>query len=289
MSSNSRKLFPLFLAPVMLYFLFVQTAPIISAFSPGSAQTSSLEDLWIDLRIGPPLIPLFNQAARNSDIARVDHPSQIEQLSALNTGRKMVIFKSVEETDQLLPDIAAEIDIVGYNFEHGQTTPQEELDDPVGSIKMMRELADEHGLGLALGPDHDFALSHGVEMAPYVDIFVLQVQRQQTNPSIVEDFVVPIVPKLREANPDLEVSVQVRTEGDVQAIIELLDSLKAHLDGISILTSPDTVDVAEELLAGLRPTSSPGIGQYSNTILLGLAGLLLLAGTFIIYRRRKNS
>ena len=85
------------------------------------------------------------------------------------------------------------------------------------------------------------------EIAPYVDIFVLQIQRQQTNPEVVREFVEPLVPLLRAANPDIQVSVQVRTEGDVPALIALLILLIDYLDGISILTSPDTVDVAQEL------------------------------------------
>jgi hypothetical protein len=51
-------------------------------------------------------------------------------------------------------------------------------------------------LKLALGPDHRFALSDGVALAPYVDLFVLQVQRVQTQPATVLDFVLPLVPQL---------------------------------------------------------------------------------------------
>jgi len=119
-----------------------------------------------------------------------------------------------------------------------------------------------------------------------VDIFVLQIQRQQTNAATVEAFVNSLVPQLREANPDLEVSVQVRIEGDVEGIVELLDSFKEHLDGVSILTSPDTVDFAWELTAALRPyvqIPSKGIGQAWIYILLaaGLAG-----GAFLLSRHR---
>jgi hypothetical protein len=116
----------------------------------------------------------------------------------------------------------------------------------------MHNLAQQYGLTLAFGPDHDFALSHGVAIAPYVDIFVLQVQRVQTQPATVLDFVLPLTEQLREANPDLEISVQVRTEGDVDAIVDLIESVQGNLDGVSILTSPDTVDIAEALVTELR-------------------------------------
>ena len=261
-----------------------------SAFhSPALAQPGSVQELWLDVSIGPPIIPLFNQAARAGDIARVEHPSQAGQLSAITTGRKMVIFKSITETEQFLRESDVDIDIIGYNLEHNQITPAGEKADPVSSIKQMRALADEYGLELAFGPDHDFALSHGVQMAPYVDIFVLQIQRQQTNPAVVEEFVAPLVPQLREANPDLEISVQVRTEGDVAQIVDLLDSLKVHLDGVSILTSPQTVEVAGELLDALRPAGERplrGPQQASPYILPALLLIGLAAGVLILRSRR---
>ncbi len=131
-------------------------------------------------------------------------------------------------------------------------TPPDDMADPVGSIQVMRNLADTYGLELAFGPDHNLALSHGAAMAPYVDYFILQIQRKQTEPPVVHEFISTIVPQLRVANPNLQISAQVRTEGDVLAIVALLDSLVPYLDGVSILTSPQTVDVAKELVFFLR-------------------------------------
>ena len=286
MKSHNQACIPRSLALVLALVLVAGAALFAPAYSAEPPQASSVEDLWIDMRIGPPLIPLFNEAAQSDDIARVEHPSQIAQLAGIESGRKMVIFKSVAEAQELLPGIAGDIDIIGYNLEHGQTTPDGEKADPVSSIQQMRVLADEYGLDLAFGPDHDFALSHGVEMAPFVDIFVLQIQRQQTNPETVKAFVGPLVPQLRQANPDLQVSVQVRTEGDVEAIVELLDDLKEHLDGVSILTSPDTVDTAWELTAALRPyvqAPSQGLGQTWIYILLAA---VIAGGAYLLYRRK---
>ena len=267
-------LFITVLAPFMLSRGVVTTNALVD----GSRRGSSLAELWIDLRIGPPLIPLFEEVARDNDMARVDHYSQIGQLETISTGRKLVIFRSIAEAQEALPTLANQIDVIGYNLEHGPGTPQEEQDNPVASVAVMGALADTYGLQLAFGPDHDFALSHGVAVAPFVDIFVLQIQRQQTNPPVVEEFVLPIVPKLRTANPDLEISVQVRTEGDVSAIVALLETLHAQvmLDGISILTSPDTVDEAYELVYALRqddPTEPPDGGTdrviFLPTVLAG--------------------
>jgi hypothetical protein len=58
--------------------------------------------------------------------------------------------------------------------------------------------------------------------------------------------------ELHEANPDIEVAVQIRTEGDVAAIVDLIDAMNDSLDGVSVLTSPETVDVAESLVVELQ-------------------------------------
>jgi hypothetical protein len=244
--------------PVLLITLLIlagipASPPLQAAPLPG---VNSVSDLWLDLSLGPPLVDWFNRVARPNDIARVDHVERIDLLDKIRIGRKLVVFKSVAEAERLIPVIADKVDIVGYNLEHGPANPADEQADPISSARRMRNLAQQYDLTLAFGPDHSFALSDGVLVAPYVDIFVLQVQRVQTEPATVRDFVLPLVPQLRQANPNLEISVQVRTEGDVVAIVDLIDSMKDDLDGVSILTSPETVEIAEALVSELRARAS---------------------------------
>jgi hypothetical protein len=87
-----------------------------------------------------------------------------------------------------------------------------------------------------------------------------------------------LIPKLHQANPDLDVSVQVRTEGDVVAIVDLIDSMKDDLDGVSILTSPETVDTAEALVTELR-TRKSGIARPAATSAAPAAGVATGAAT----------
>lgn len=262
-----RHLSPLLAVPVAVVFILLVYPPRVAyatdlaALSSGvSAQdgpavdSSVLEGLWLDIGLGPPLVEWFNEVARPNDIARANSIEQFDLLDEVSTGRKLVVFKSVAAAEEALPQIADRIDIVGYNLEHGPANPPDEQADPVGSIRRLRSLADRYGLQVALGPDHDFAVSHGAAMAPYTDVFVLQIQRVQTDPDEVKDFVLPLAKQIRRANPDAELSVQVRTEGDVHAITELLAELESELAGISVLTSPETVDTAVELVSAIRPS-----------------------------------
>lgn len=227
------------------------SASSLAASWPG-APDPRLAGLWIDMSMGPQVVDLYNLVATDQDIARADHVSMIDLLDKVKVGRKLVVFKNAADAELLVPRLADKMDIIGYNLEHGPTNHEEEQADPVGSVQRVRRLADQYGLQVALGPDRAFALSHGAAMAPYVDMFVLQVQRAQTEPETVREFVVPLVHDLLRANPNLEVSVQIRTEGDVKALADLLAMLKPELDGVSILTSPETVPVAEALVAELR-------------------------------------
>ena len=233
----------LLLSGVMPNFL-AQAAP--------SQQTDSVHDLWLDISLGPPLVDWFNDVARPDDIARVENVRQMDLLDEIRVGRKLVVFRSVAEAERFLPQIADQIDIVGFNLEKGPGYSSQERADPLGSVTRMHDLVRQYDLLLAFGPDHDLALSDGAAMAPYVDILVLQVQRVQTEPHTVFDFVLPLTQQLRQANPDIEISVQVRTEGDVVAVVDLIDAMSEQLDGVSILTSPETVDTAEAMVAELQ-------------------------------------
>lgn len=208
--------------------------------------------LWLDISMGPALIDWFNSNAQPLDIARADRVQQAPILNGITAGRRLLVFKSAAEAAEMMPLWNDQVDIIGYNIETGPASPQGEQADPIAGIRVMRELADEYGVGLAVGPDRFFALNYGVEMAPYVDMFVIQVQRIQTEPETVRGYVLPLAAMLRQAHPDIQISVQVRTEGDMNQIVDLVRSLGDSIDGVSILTSVGTVDIAEDLVRKLH-------------------------------------
>lgn len=204
--------------------------------------------------MGTPLVDLFNKRAEPQDIARVEHISQLDLLEDVTAGKKLVVFKSAADAIRLLPHIHENIDIVGYNLEHGPTNPIFEQENPVESIQRLREATDQYELELALGPDRRFAESNGAAMAPYADYFIFQVQKVQTEPDTVYEFVEPLLKEIRQANPDIQISLQIRTEGDVDDLLALLSPLQDDVQGISILTSEDTLSFTEEIMQRLRPT-----------------------------------
>ncbi len=256
---------------LIVALLLTACAPVTSAEALADPIDPRLAGLWIDMSVAPKVMDAFNRVATERDIARADHVSLVDMLDQVKSARRLVIFKNVADAEMLTPRLLDKMDIIGYNLEHGPSNRMDEQQDPLGSVRRARALADQYGLQLAFGPDHNFALEYGPQIAPYVDIFVLQVQRVQTEPETVREFVVPLVAQLRAANPNLEISVQLRTEGDTQALADLLLSLDGVVDGVSILTNDDTAAVADQLLAELRapvvelPTPQPPAPSKSET------------------------
>jgi uncharacterized protein YjbI with pentapeptide repeats len=215
-------------------------------------ERAGASDFAITMTLMPQLLPWYKQVARPQDGSLVDRAQDVALLDEMRVGSKMVVFKSVDMAEELVPFIANKFDTIGYNLEHGPLNPLHEQADPVGSVIRMRALADEYGLDLALGLDHDFALSHGAEMAPHVDAYAMQVQRVQSQPELVRDFVIPMAAAVRATNPAIKTTVQVRTEGEAKEIISLIDSVRGSIDGVDILSSPDTVKTAIELVELLQ-------------------------------------
>ena len=238
---------------LLLIALTAESILLSTSIHAQSTPEKSVDDLWIDVGLRPQLVEDFNNQARPNDVARVDHPSMVDILQDVTIGRKLVVFKSVADARALLPHIADQFDIIGYNLEHGPANRPDEQADPIGSVIRMRELADEYGKEVAFGPDRAFAEEMSVDAAPYVDIIILQVQRVQTQPETVRGFVEPLATQYRRANPEVEVSIQIRTEGDVKQLHGLIASMTDTLDGVSILTSDETVSVGMDLIDEFRP------------------------------------
>lgn len=201
----------------------------------------------------------FQQHAGPQDIARVDHPSDIGLISGITVGRKMVIFKTVSEIETFMRSNANSLDIIGYNLEPGQTHSAAELANPVAAAKAAKAIAAQYGKRLAIGLTKSLTNQYGPAMAPYADIWILQVQKAQNDPQQVVSWVQPMSKALKQANPNVQIAVQIRTDSQPAALASLVNSM-TWLDGVSILTQrsdvQDAVNVASVFWGGQQPTAS---------------------------------
>lgn len=240
--------------------LLVWLQPMYVAAQDSVAQS---QDMYFGVRLTPELVEWFNQTAGPLDVAGV-MPQEVALLSQVTTGRKQVLFTSVAQAEELLPQVGADIDMIGYDLEHWAATPATEQSDPITAVLQMRQLADEYHLLLGIGPDREFALQYGAQLAPYVDQFTLQVQRLQANPQRFRAFANGLMADLRAANPEIQLVVQVRTEGNMEDVLALVNSLEEPVNGVGILYTPATLAKMQEL-AGMVQQSELITTQVTNT------------------------
>lgn len=184
----------------------------------------------------------FQAHAGAQDIARVDHPNDIGLIAGLTVGKKMAIFKTASQISQFLASNANSIDIVGYNLEPGQANDPAELANPVAAAKTVQTIARKYGKLVAVGLTHDLTIQYGAAMAPFADIWVLQIQRAQNDPAMAAGFVNQMVPALTKANPAIKVFVQIRTDSQPAALAKLVNGFSGvH---VSILTQKSDVQDA---------------------------------------------
>jgi hypothetical protein len=245
---------------------------LLTARAAQTRPAGGVDELWFAIRVGPSLVEWFNETARPDDIAIVSAEA-LDLLDQITVGRKQLMFSSVAAAEAIVPTWADKVDIIGYDLEQWPTTPAEEQADPVAAVQRLHRLAQTYGLTPALRTDRRFAAGYSAELAPYIDVFTLQVQRLQGDPATLRDFTVPLIQTLRQAKPDLDISVQLRSEGSVDQLVALTHSLQAlqdGIDGVSILYSPyspATVELAQAFVSQLRsdkldisvlPTSAEG-------------------------------
>lgn len=230
----------------------------------------------------PEMASYFQQHAGSQDIARVDHPNDIGLISGLTVGKKMVIFKSVSQISQFLASNANALDIVGYNLEPGQTHDANELANPVAAAQSVKAVAQRYGKLVAIGLTHDLTLRYGPAMAPYADLWVLQIQKAQNDPAMAGEFVSQMVPALTKANPAIKVFVQIRTDSQPAALAKLVNGLGPV--NVSILTQrsdvQDAINVASQFF-GQGGSQAQPIGDYGQR-LQGANGWLLPVPTIIL-------
>jgi murein DD-endopeptidase MepM/ murein hydrolase activator NlpD len=236
---------------------------VLVALLPASvnAQTRRIVEMGIT---SPEMAQYFQQHAGAQDIARVDHPNDIGLISGISVGKRMVIFKSAAQIQQFMASNASALDIIGYNLEPGQTHDAAELANPVAAAKAVQAIARQYGKQVAVGLTHDLTLQYGAAMAPYADIWVLQIQKAQNDPAMAGEFVSQMVPALQRANPAIVVFVQIRTDSSPAALTKLVNGLgNVH---VSILTQrsdvQDAVNVAGAFFGGQQQAASSAPANF---------------------------
>ena len=193
------------------------------------------------------LVDIFDPCLQSSDLSfskpKTTNLSYTMQLA----GKHGAEFSSLAEIQANAADLKQKgADFVSYNIEKGRS-PGSELADPVSSIQKARDIVKGEGLMFMVSPSKPLTKTYYAKFAPLVDYYNVQSQStQSSDPSAFKSYVEDIVGKLRNANPNMPISVQVSTDkGDLQSMKASFSSVAGIVDGLRCWYSTDDVAFAE--------------------------------------------
>ena len=201
-------------------------------------------------------VAFFNKYASERDVIGA-RPPFMDFLDDVDIGKKILVFAPRDEPLTDVGPVVSEakargITILGYNLE--TALPKEDL---INREMGMQRFASEDDLLYVFGPTLLKLERYYDDFARHADIILLQSQRYQTREEY-EERVEKLIEKIRSANPEVKVWVQVSvnppekrhvTPDEVISDIQLIAD-KADL--IWIYYRPRTASVMEEVFKRLR-------------------------------------
>ena len=165
----------------------------------------------------------------NDDVLKPDYV----QSSLSLPGSAGVTFKSsnaLVENAKKVKDLGFRF--IEFNLESG-LSPDSDNNDVVGAMKKAAQAAHQHGLEFRAIPSRAYTTDYGPQIAPYADYYHIQAQYfQQKGVKAYSDYVHTTISKLKQANPNLKISVQVSTEQGNAPGLSLLETMEQCVDSV---------------------------------------------------------
>jgi hypothetical protein len=149
---------------------------------------------------------------------------------------------------------------VEFNLEPG-LSPDSDNNDVVGAMKRAAQAAHQQGLEFLAAPSKGYTTQYGPQIAPFSDYYHIQAQSlQEKGVKAYSDYVHAIVPKLKQANSDLHITVQVSTKRPAAPGLTLLETMKQCVDSVM-----DVVDGASVWFGNPDLSILKSFTQWYNT------------------------
>jgi len=231
-----------------------------------SDETSLLEsgELMIGYPYSPSFVDYFNSINLPTDYVAVGLPG-LESLSTLTVGHKVLMFGSVARLKEYPEEAFSKVDTIGFDLERG-AVPQEEQEDLVSTVQEAAEFAKGKNVKFMLAPVSRWTEEYGELLVPYADVIVMQMMRYQSDPLLCPEKIREFSRKLRAANPELEIFVQLSTQREETPtqLYACLDAVRDEIDGVWIQwhyrdegsgpkEGPPNFEELQELIGLIRP------------------------------------
>lgn len=226
----------------------------------------------------------FNRVFHKDDIVFM-YGAKLRLIRRIRGPRIMIGRGSVSRLEKEIERLKGfKVDYINYNPEQWKTadTPKEELDDLLGAVKRARLLAGRIGAKLSFITDYILLEKYGRKVAPFVDLFVIQLQRYQRLP--VEEFRreamekvhivregskrVPIFAQLSLAPPKFKVlrkgseeklvvirhsdGGKLREPVSAELVLRQVESIKDLVDGVGFIYTEESREEMRRLIRILR-------------------------------------
>jgi hypothetical protein len=183
------------------------------------------------------------------------NPEYVQAVKSL-PGPAGVTFKSsheVVENAQRVRDLG--FTFIELNLEPG-ISPAWDNNNVVQSFKIAAQASHEQGLKFRATPTKPYTTQYGPQIAPYIDYLNIQAQSLQGDSvRAFSDYVYTEIQKLKSANPDLIVTVQVSTNAGnapgltvLQTMKRCIDSVMDIADGATVWFGSDRLDTLESFV-----------------------------------------
>ena len=146
-------------------------------------------------------------------------------------------------------------DFIEFNLERG-LSPSSDYNNVVSAMKRAADAAHAQGLEFRATPSRYFTTQYGSQIAPYVDYYHIQAQSYQDDGiKAYSDYVRMQIASLKNANPNLLISVHVSTEQGnlpglslLETIKQCVDSVMDVADGVSLWYGGDNLDTLDSFV-----------------------------------------
>jgi hypothetical protein len=158
------------------------------------------------------------------------------------------------------------LDVIAYDIEHWPMTPQEEQNDPAGTINKGADLVHEAGYRYGITPDGRYLLDYYQKIDwKKVDLLDMQFQRRVSNSDEFVKYVSDVTKFAKSVNPNIEVLVQVSLVlSSPDQILTAVDKVQNVVDGVVVAYLPaaaqpnnmSTVENLNKVLSGIERSPS---------------------------------
>ena len=218
----------------------------------------------IGYSFSPDYVEYFLSVNQPTDYISVGLPG-LEQLRTLTIGQRVLMFGSVERLKEYPSNAFDKVDLIGFDLERG-AVPEEEQEDLIDTVKDAAEFAREKNLKFLIAPVARWTEQYGELLVPYADVIVMQMMRYQSDPVLCSEKIREFSQKLKAANPDIEIFVQLSTQREETPaqLYACIDAVRDEIDGVWIqwhyreegsgpIDRPLNFEELQELIGLIRP------------------------------------